>query len=190
MRNRVAWVAALALPVFALAGRISSGLKPGEFVSAFEPHHVTGPDRGTDTCPVCKYGATPAVQVWVNQDNWGNVAKIATDLEGQISKNGSKNLKAFVVYVKPSSVKASQVKTDFENIAVANKLSQVALTFVDGPSDAAVGEYKINTDSSIKNTVLVYSNRAVVKNFVNLKADESGLAGLNAAVKQAVAAKH
>ena len=31
---------------------IDSGLKPGEYVTAFNPMHVTGADRGSTTCPV------------------------------------------------------------------------------------------------------------------------------------------
>ena len=30
----------------------NSGLAPGEYVTAFNPIHVTGTDKGTATCPV------------------------------------------------------------------------------------------------------------------------------------------
>lgn len=35
-----------------LAEPVSSGLKVGERTPAHHPFHVTGPDAGTDTCPV------------------------------------------------------------------------------------------------------------------------------------------
>ncbi|MBX3114585.1 MAG: hypothetical protein KF824_04815 [Fimbriimonadaceae bacterium] len=170
----IAAIAALALPVFASAP--DSGLKVGEMTSAFEPHHVSGPDKGTDTCPVCKYGNRPAVQVWVNGDAPENVVAIANDLDKKMASSKAE-FRAFVVYlthcekcVEMSGTIAGKVKG--EKVAVTNLP-------IDSP---AVGDYKVNTDTAVKNTVFVYKNRKVVAKFVNLKGDEAGLKALNAAI--------
>ena len=49
-------------------------------------------------------------------------------------------------------------------------------------SNEAIGNYKINTGSEVKNTVFVYKNWKVEKKFINLKGDEKGLAELNSAI--------
>ena len=177
---------ALTVPAAIVAfGGMKSGPQAGQFLRAFEPTHVTGPDAGTDTCPVCKYGAIPAVQVWVNSDDMANVGKIGTALESAIAKHGARSLKAFVVYMNPAGKSTEAVAASLKAVAKANNLKNVAFTYLPSPKAEPVSEYSINTDSSVKNTVLVYSNRKVVANFVNLKADASGLADLKSAVEKA-----
>ncbi|MBK8355591.1 MAG: hypothetical protein IPL13_09540 [Saprospiraceae bacterium] len=36
--------------------KLNSGLEIGEDNPSFTPFHAFGPDKGTRTCPVCKYG--------------------------------------------------------------------------------------------------------------------------------------
>lgn len=179
--------ALVALPLFGLAagGALKSGLQPGEMVSAFEPTHVTGPDAGTKTCPVCKYGKTPAVQVWVNGDSKENIAKIADTLEASIKMAGPDKLKGLIVYVKPKSMSSDALQGQLKMMADKCKLTNVALTYVDGPSSKFVGQYKINGASSVKNTVIVYHDMKVNANFVNLKGDEKGIKSLKGAMMQA-----
>ena len=177
---------ALTLPAAIIAfGGMKSGPQPGQSLGAFEPTHVTGADAGTETCPVCKYGAIPAVQVWVNSDDMANVGKIGSALEAAIAKHGARSLKAFVVYINPTGKSSDAVTASLKSVAKANNLKNVAFTYLPSPKADPVSEYSINTDPSVKNTVLVYSNRKVVANFVNLKADASGLADLNSAVEKA-----
>ena len=167
--------------ICAFTNPLESGVKVGESVSAFEPFHVTGPDKGTNTCPVCKYGVTPAAQIWVNGDDLSNVAKLAKNLEARIDKAGTRKLKTFFVFLDP------KVKDQLPGLAAKYNLKNVAFTYVQGPSDEAAKTYEINTSSAVKNTVMVYSKRQVVANMVNLKADPSGLKQLNAAIDQALA---
>lgn len=177
----------VALPLFAFAagGALKSGLQSGEMVSAFEPAHVTGPDAGTKTCPVCKYGKTPAVQVWVNGDKPENVSKIADALEAAIKMEGSDKLKGFIIFIKPKSMTEDALKGQLKMVADKCHLSNVALTYVDGPKSEFVGQYKINTSADVKNTVIVYHDMKVNANFVNLKGDEKGLKSLKGAMMQA-----
>lgn len=179
--------ALVALPLVALAagGAPKSGLKTGEMVSAFEPSHVSGPDAGTKTCPVCKYGKTPAVQVWVNGDTPENISKIADTLEASIKMQGAERLKGFVIFIKPKSMNEEALQNQLKMVADKCHLTNVALTYVDGPKSAFVGQYKINTSSDVKNTVMVYHDMKVNANFVNLKGDEKGLKSLKGAMMQA-----
>jgi len=184
----------LAVPVLALAAfrtytpvaGAESGPKVGGEVYAFEPTHVTGPDKGTDTCPVCKYGSEPAAQVWVNGDDPANLAKITKSLEGTIAKNGLRKFRAFVVVIPAKGETQETIKANLAEFATKNELKNVALTYVYGPSKDAIEEYKINTDPSVKNTVFVYADRTVVANYVNLKGDEEGLGKLQASIAKAV----
>lgn len=162
-----------------------SGPQPGEGVNAFEPTHVTGPDAGTQTCPVCKYGPTPAAQVWVNSDSLDNAGKIAETLEKTIAKHGLKHFRAFVVYLNPKGLKDAGIAEQLRQVATKYKLKNVALTYLSSAHDDAAKEYAINP--SAKNTVLIYSQRKVVANYVDLKADGSGLAKLAASAEKAVA---
>lgn len=181
-----------ALPVLALAGfryagtSSESGPKVGGDVYAFQPTHVTGPDKGTNTCPVCKYGKEPAAQVWVNNDDPGNVVKIAKTLESAIDKDGLHKFRAFVVYIPGKGQTDAAMTAKLSSLAAKNGIDKVAFTFVNGESRDAISQYQINTDPSVKNTVFVYRDRTVQANFVNLKADDAGLAKLQASIAKAV----
>lgn len=167
-------VAALALPV--LANAPDSGLKVGELTSAFEPHHVSGPDKGTDTCPVCKYGDRPAVQVWVNGDEPENVVAIAKDLDNKMASSKAE-FRAFVVYLTHCAKCVEMTGT------LANKVKGANVAMTHLPIDSeSVKDYKVNTSTDVKNTVFVYKNRRVVAKFVNLKGDAAGLKSLSAAI--------
>lgn len=184
MKIRTALIsfAALALaPAFGAFG-MDSGLPKGANLPAFDPTHVTGPDAGTNTCPVCKYGPTPAVQVWVNGDSLDHVAAIAKNLESKLASTnsaGTPKLKAFVVFVNKTN--DSGLPAKLQQLAAKNGLKQVSLVWVTA-GNRAVSEYAINLDPKIKNTVFVYRNRTVQSKFVNLEATTKGIGSLNSAI--------
>lgn len=152
-------------------GKLSSGIKVGENVSAFMPHHVTGADANTNTCPVCKYGMIPAVQVWVNGDSPKNVEKIAKDLDARIHQAGDSNHKGFIVFVEPTNVDKTKLEANLKAMAADANLHHVALTYVTTDNDA-IKDYQINLNPGVKNTVFVYNNRKVESKFVNLNASK------------------
>ncbi len=165
----------LAIPVVANRS-VESGLNIGETLSAFHPTHIAGPDKGTDTCPPCKYGNRPAVQVWVNEDSPENVLAIANNLQAKVAS--SKNeFKAFIINVTCCDVCTKAA----ENLAKNVKGNELGITVLD-PKNSAVKQYKVNLDKEVKNTVFVYKNRKVVAKFINLKADREGLNALNEAI--------
>ncbi len=167
-------VIALALPVMALAPQ--SGLNVGEKVSAYHPQHVSGPDAGTDTCPPCKYGNRPAVQVWLNGESEENIMAMAKALDSKVA-GSKKEFKAFMINLTHCDACVDGTKA----VAKKSGLKNVAMAYLP-KTDEAVKAYKVNTSADVKNTVFVYKNREVVAKFVNLKADAEGLKALSAAV--------
>lgn len=176
--KKPALIGLAAASVAAFAVGANSGLNVGETVSAFHPTHVAGPHKGTKACPPCTYGMLPQVQVWLNNDSPENAAAIAKTLQGTMEAHKDSKLKTFMIFVAPGS------DTDAKNIqavAAKAKTSDVALAWLP-KNDEAVEAYKINTSSEVKNTILLYRDREVKAKFVNLKADEAGLAKLKEAI--------
>lgn len=124
------------------------------------------------------------MQVWVNNDSSENVGKIAADLEKEMDLHADKEMKAFVIWTNTSLQSADAMSSKLQKLAKQFKLSKVALTFLDKDAQVSLGDYQINTSTSIKNTVFVYKSKRVKVKFVNLGADEKGLSSLNAAIEQ------
>ena len=168
----------------AFAPKLNSGVEAGETLSAFQPHHVTGANKNSDTCPVCMYPQNPAVQVWVNGDDEKNVRALVRNLEQETTANKAKKFKAFVVFINPQRQSASVMNAKLAKIGAEEKLKNVALAYLPGPTDPAVTDYKINTAETVKNTVFVYRARKVATKFVNFTADAADLKTLDAAISQ------
>lgn len=169
---------AAALAAFAFAS-IKSGLEVGEMVTPFHPKHLSGPDKGTDTCPPCKYGARPAVQVWNNGDAGENISKIAKVLNGEVADSKAE-FKAFVINL----VSTPDCEQAAKDMAAKLPYQNIAITIL--PADnSAVKNYKVNVSPEVKNTVFVYRNKKVVAKFVNFQATDKGVEELRAAIARA-----
>jgi hypothetical protein len=126
------------------------------------------------------------VQVWVNTDEPKNLVKIISTLDKAIVVNKAKEFVAFVIFVNPKGESAETIAPALEKIAKEAKSENVALTYVSGPGDRAIRKYGINTDAKVKNTVFVYKNKKASVKFVNLVADEKGIAALDKAISEVV----
>lgn len=166
-----------ALAFAALGPGPDSGLKLGEFIPAYEPTHVSGPDYGTQVCPVCKYTTLPAVQVWVNGDSDENVNRVVKSLDQQVRRSRHK-FKAFVIVLldpaKGLSAEAVKAKWD-------KAYKRVAIAYLP-PDSPAVKDYAFNLDPRVKNTAFVYKDMKLKSKFVNL--DGSKLTGFKRAMGQ------
>jgi hypothetical protein len=167
--------AAIVASAFAFKS-VESGLKIGESVSPFHPTFVAGPLVGKDACFPCTYKNRPQVQVWVNGESEENLVKIAKSLQQNVENHKGKEFQAMIVYVGPSKdCMACAGKMQ----AVAEKSGAKDVSFaVIGKKDEAVAAYKINLDSSVKNTVIAYKDWKVVKAATNLKGDDAGCAAI------------
>lgn len=173
-------LAVLSIATVAIAGSPKSGLAQGDRVSPFHPKHVVGALADTTDCFPCTFKNRPQVQVWLNGDSDTNAFSIANDLEKSMSKYASKEFKALMVFIVPEDKQAAWT-TKLKAAAKTHSFKNVSMALI-APNHQAVRQYKINTDGSIKNTVLVYKDWTVANTMVNLKADSNGLKSLNAAI--------
>lgn len=168
---------------FSFGKELKSGIEKGGSLPAYHPKHLSGVDKNSDTCPVCKYPANPAVQVWINTDDMRNVEALLVDLEKTAKANADKKLKVFAVFFNPNGKSEDAFRKQLQDMVAKNKIQHVAVTYLDGPKNSAVEKYQINTAADVKNTVFVYKARKVSEKFVNLTADSKGLQTLNGAIK-------
>jgi protocatechuate 3,4-dioxygenase, beta subunit len=149
---------------------IQSGLAIGEDNPSFIPYHAFGPDKGTRTCPVCKYGRFHGIVYFVgNNPNWDDIKKWLSFLE-QESITRSKYLKAYFVYGNEKEYKKEARQKELEKIGTELNLKNVALTFVPSMTDteSEVNLNKIN--SSVENTFVIFKHRTIIDKFINFKA--------------------
>lgn len=172
-------VAVVAAAAFAMKG-VNSGLNVGEMVTPFHPKHIAGPDKGTDTCPPCKYGARPAVQAWISpSESHDTVAAIAKTLSANIKAHKDADLKGFMIMLTMCSACEGKANKFAESAKIEN-LGIATLSTTDG----AVKNYKVSTEKDVKNTVIVYKDKKVSAKFVNLTNSKEDLAKLEAAIQK------
>ena len=143
---------ALTLPA---AEKGKSGVAVGESVSPFEVKDITGPNKGKEVCYVCQNGTRPVVLIFTRDVDKGVVSLVKAVDEAH---KGKKDAGAFLVLLDKDS-KAGKEK--IEKLQAEAKVS-IPLT-VNKLGEKSPEGYKLNPD--VKNTILVYKDRKVVKNF-------------------------
>ncbi len=146
-----------------------SGLEIGEDNPSFIPFHAWGPDKGTRTCPVCKYGRYHGIVYFVgNRPNWDEIRNWLAYLEQESIKRTT-YLKAYFVYGNKNNYSEAVRRKELEKIGSELKLTHIALTFVPSMTDSEseVNLNKINPE--VENTFVVYRHRAIVDKFIDLK---------------------
>lgn len=146
-----------------------SGLQIGEDNPSFIPYHAFGADKGTRTCPVCKYGRYHGIVYFVgNNPNWDEIKKWLSFLE-QESIRRNKYLKAYFVYGNEKNYNKIQREKELEKIGQDLKLKNIALTFVPSLIDieSEVNLNKINPLA--ENTFIIYQHRTIIDKFIDLK---------------------
>jgi protocatechuate 3,4-dioxygenase, beta subunit len=149
---------------------MQSGLAIGEDNPSFIPYHAFGPDKGTRTCPVCKYGRFHGIVYFVaNHPNWDDIKKWLSFLD-QESVVRSKYLKAYFVYGNEKDYHKDIRQKELEKIGTELNLKNIALTFVPSMTDteSEVNLNKIN--STVENTFVIYKHRTIIDKFINFKA--------------------
>jgi protocatechuate 3,4-dioxygenase, beta subunit len=152
--------------------RLISGLEIGEDNPSFIPYHAYGPDKGTRTCPVCKYGRYHGIVYFVgNKPNWVEIKKWLAFLEKE-SENRAKYLKAYFVYGNEKSYSKETRKQELEKLGEELSLKNVALTFVPSMKDveSEVNLNKINPE--VENTFIIYRHRSIIDKFIDLEANK------------------
>jgi protocatechuate 3,4-dioxygenase beta subunit len=163
---------------------ISSGLEIGEPVFSFTPFHAYGPDKGTKTCPICKYGRYHGILYFVgNHPDWKEIEKWLMYLEEE-SDERKKYLKAYFVYGNSDDYVKDKRQEKLEALGKRLNLKHVALTFVpsfnDKNSDIDLNEI----NSEVDNTILIYKQSSIVRKFIDLKPTSENLIMISTALDE------
>jgi protocatechuate 3,4-dioxygenase beta subunit len=151
---------------------VESGLSIGEDQPSFMPFHAYGPDKGSRTCPVCKYGRYHGIMYFVgDRPNWGEIKAWLSFLEKESSQR-STYLKAYFVYGNSQDNEASKRQRELEKLGRELNIFNVALTYVPSFSDAESEANLNKINPSVENTFIVYKHRTIVAKFVNLSPTE------------------
>ncbi len=146
-----------------------SGLEIGEDQPSFIPFHAWGPDKGSRTCPVCKYGRYHGIVYFVgDHPNWDEIKKWLVFLENE-SLARSKYLKAYFVYGNENGYTKSSRLKELEKIGKELNLKKIALTFVPSMHDIETEANLNKINPQVANTFIIYRYRSIVDKFVNLK---------------------
>jgi len=140
---------------------ITSGLQPGDDIVPWNPIHVSGPDAGTNACPVCTYGERPAIVIFAQ--NGPDAGQLAEKLDALVVQQKARQLKGFLIVLgtDPASLK---------QMASAINAPHIGICYPDPATLAQdLKSYKISP--AAKNTVIIYKNYKVSSNFVDLPAD-------------------
>jgi protocatechuate 3,4-dioxygenase, beta subunit len=164
----------------------NSGLQIGEDQPSFIPYHAWGPDKGTRTCPVCKYGRYHGIVYFVgNHPDWADIKKWLLYLETE-SGNRNKYLKAYFVYGNETGYSKQQRQAELEKIGKELALVNIALTYVPSMTDAESEANLNKIDPAAKNTFVIYRHRSIIDKYVNLEATEDNFKMMSKVLDQTV----
>lgn len=166
------------------AESVVSGKAIGEDVISFTPFHAWGPDKGTKTCPVCKYGWYNGVLYFVgNRPNWDEIKLWLIFLEKESAKR-AEYLKVYFIYGNDNRYEKSLREAELTQMGMELGLEKVALTYVPSLTDK-VSEVHLNkVNPQAENTFIVYKRSRVTNNFVNLKPSTSSFNLISRALDQ------
>ena len=165
----------------AKAKQVASGRNVGEDVFSFTPYHAWGPDRGTNTCPICKYGRYQGILYFVgNNPNWDDIRAWLVFLEREQLQR-KQYLKAYFIMPTQAAV-PKRIHQKLEEIGKAMNLRQVALTTVPSFSDQDSEIYLNEIDPAFGNTIIIYKQRNIVSKFINLKPSDLAFKNVSAAL--------
>ncbi len=163
---------------------ILSGLNIGEDQPSFIPFHAFGPDKGTQTCPVCKYGRYHGIIYFVGKNpNWKEIKTWLQFLE-QESEERKKYLKVYFVYGDEKNYNKSERQRQLEELGNKLNLKNTALTFVPSFSDeeTEVNLNKINP--KVENTFIIYKHRSIVDKYIDLKPTNENFKSLSSSLSR------
>ncbi|MFN7117446.1 MAG: intradiol ring-cleavage dioxygenase [Saprospiraceae bacterium] len=148
---------------------VNSGINIGEDIMSFTPFHAWGPDKGTKTCPICKYGWYHGILYFVgNKPNWAEIKDWLTFLEAE-SVNRTDYLKVYFIYGNELEYDKADREKTLAKIGQTLHLNKVALTFVPAFSDKDSDIYLSKINPETENTLLIYKRSQVIDKYINLK---------------------
>ncbi|WP_431137116.1 intradiol ring-cleavage dioxygenase [Psychroserpens mesophilus] len=162
----------LNIPDYPKQSTNNSGKHIGEDIISFTPFHAYGADKGTKTCPICKYGWFHGILYFVgNNPNWENIKKWLVFLDNEGIEKG-KYLKIYFVYGNETNYSKKERLNVLEKLGTTLDLKTVALTFVSSFSDRSSEIYLNNINPDVENTFLIYKRSNIIDKYVNFKPNE------------------
>ena len=147
-----------------------SGKNIGEEVLSFTPYHAFGPDKGTKTCPVCKYGWFHGIVYFVgNGADWSAIKKWLVFLEAESEKR-KEYLKVYLVYGNDQNYSKKDRMNQLEKLGAELKLKNTALTFVPSLTDQESDVYLNAINQQVENTILVYRRNTIIAKYIDAPA--------------------
>lgn len=161
-----------------------SGLNTGEDQPSFIPYHAFGPDKGTQTCPVCKYGRYHGILYFVgNNPNWTEVKNWLRFLE-QESHLRKNYLKVYFVYGNENDYNKKEREAQLKKLGQELQLENTALTFVPSFSDHATEANLNKINPHVANTFIIYKHRNIVDKYIDLKPTVESFEKISAALNR------
>ncbi|WP_179346696.1 dioxygenase family protein [Winogradskyella ursingii] len=150
----------------------SLGKNIGEDVISFTPFHAYGADKGTKTCPICKYGWYHGILYFVgNKPNWNEIKNWLKFLDTESQKR-EKYLKVYFVYGKETNYNKNERTQELEKLGTELGLKKVALTFVPSFKDKTSEVHLNKIDPNVRNTILLYKRSTIIEKYVDLKPNQ------------------
>lgn len=166
----------LNIPNHPAAARTESGLAVGEDQPSFIPFHAYGPDKGTRTCPVCKYGRYHGLLYFVgNRPNWQAIRSWLTFLEKE-SAIRQQYLKVYFIYANEQDYSKAARERELENLGRELGIQRVALTFAPSVLDEKTELHLNKIDATTEGVFVIYRHRRIVARFENLPPTEENFA--------------
>ncbi len=157
-----------------------SGLPIGVDNPSFGPYHAFGADKGTRTCPVCKYGRYLGILYFVgNNPDWTDIKKWLKFFERESEIRG-KFLKTYFVYGNEKEYSESANNEMLQNLGTELGLHKLALTHVPSFRNSETNVDLIKIDPEVKNTIVIYKQSRIVAKFIALDASQENFKKIEA----------
>jgi len=168
----------------ALKQAFSSGQKIGEDFHSITPYHAWGPDKGSKTCPVCRYGRYFGIMYFINQiDKTEETEKWLVFLE-KLSQKWGVQLKVYLIYGDAKNKGITQTQDSLEKLGKKLNLKHLALTFVPHFEDKESDIHLTKINPATKNTIIIYKNRNIIDKYINLEAEQTQFDKLSTVLNQ------
>ncbi len=149
--------------------KTSSGLNIGEDQPSFMPYHAFGPDKGSQACPVCKYGRYHGIIYYVgDRPDWDEIRQWLRFLEEE-SVQRKKYLKVYFVYGNSIGYHKKERQEQLEALGRELGIRHSALTFVPSFTDKATEAHLNRVNPEAVNTFIIYKHRSIVDKYIDLK---------------------
>lgn len=160
-----------------------SGLNIGEDQPSFSPYHAWGPDKGTTTCPVCKYGRYHGILYFAGHHSSYNEIKEWLQFLEEESVKRANYLKVYLI-VANNKPEQKEMLSQLEQLGQELSIKNTALTVVPSWQDEETEALLNKINPSVKNTFVIYKHRSIVDKYINLQPGEENFALISQALER------